>query len=67
MGSLLYLLGKVDNDQTILAYVQIKSTVKLYNDYHRKYHAQWLSPATNQYQKGNLQEIVAGILEITSP
>lgn len=58
---------KSDNDATILAYVPVRSTVKLYNDREKKYQAQWFNPATNQYQKGKVNVAANGLLEITSP
>jgi hypothetical protein len=55
-----------EDHRTILAYVPVKCTVKLYNALNRQYQAQWFNPASNEYKKGSVVT-KAGILKVTSP
>ncbi len=52
--------------KTILAYVPVKSTVKLYNPFNRSFQAQWFDPAANTLHKDSLVT-KAGLMEITPP
>lgn len=57
---------KTDDHQTVLAYVPVKTTFKLYNPLRIAYDSQWFNPQTNSYS-----EVMAleknGILELSSP
>ena len=57
---------KTDRDDSILAYVPVKSMVKLYNPREYRYDGQWFDPVNNKYLNAEiLQE--GGLLKIMSP
>ena len=57
---------KSDDYKTILAYIPVKSTFKLYNPLMIAYDSQWFNPSTNKYSE--VERLSNdGILELTSP
>ena len=57
---------KTGDYKTVLAYVPVKSTFKLYNKLNIQYQMQWFNPAENTYSK--VSAAPGGLmLEFTSP
>ncbi len=57
---------KSDDHRTILAYVPVKLTFKLFNPFRTQYSSQWFNPETNQYSEVTLV-VGSSFLEFTSP
>ena len=55
-----------DDERLIMAYVPVKSTVKLYNPQKITYKARWFNPVTNQYQPAKITN-KDGLIEAASP
>ena len=59
-------IAKTDSHDTIVAYLPVKSTIKLLNPINIRYRGQWFNPVTNQYSKANIVHR-KGLIELTSP
>jgi hypothetical protein len=57
-------IAKTDDYDTIVAYLPVKVTVKLFNPRDVKYQGRWFNPVTNQFSKANVVQ-KEGLIEAT--
>jgi len=59
-------VAKTDDDESILVYVPVASTVKLFNPRGYQYSGKWFDPVKNKYIKAEIG-LESGVLMTTSP
>ena len=56
---------KTDNNDSILAYVPMASTVKIFNPFGYSYSGKWFDPSKNEYYKAQVEND-SGLIRVVS-